>query len=58
VYYYAAGESAPQALGECGWSSAGEVLKWAFDIDQPVQPAAAAEAAAPVETGKRKAAQS
>ena len=36
VYCYAAAESAPpQTLGECEWSSVGEVLKWAFDIDQP-----------------------
>ena len=58
VYYYAAAESAPpQTLGECEWSSVGEVLKWAFDIDQPVQPAAAAEAAAPVEIDKMKVAE-
>jgi hypothetical protein len=54
VYYYAAAKPAPQTLGECEWSSVGEVLKWAFDIDQPVQPAAAAEAPAPVEIDKMK----
>jgi hypothetical protein len=57
VYYYEAGKPAPQALGECERSSVGEVLKWAFDIDQPVQPAVAAEATAPVEIAKMKVAE-